>query len=138
MTLVLELQNGMPDHRTRKVRSPNCPNDITDEPDVASEGQMGQCGTCAWGFFTLESALPKTGEHAENLRLVPARLKDGSHAGYKSQCGLVSLYFDDAGRLGALRNICGEARFFPAIAGNWAVERFLKRFPELRAFRGAS
>lgn len=118
------------DPRFRLVRSPNCPNDIRREEGETPDERRGTCGSCAWGFYTMASDQHGVGEDPSPLGLTPIFL-DGAHAGYRSQCGGVKLYRDNAGRIGALKEVDGSARFFPGISGNWAFERYLNKHPEL-------
>ena len=126
------MHSVLSDPRTRTVRSPNCPNDIRrDEDDTGKKQRAGLCGSCAWGFFTFDSAFAQTGEPVRGLKLRKAVFANGGRAGYKSQCGRVELYFDQHGRLGALRDSDGVPGFFPGIVGNFAFERYLRAHPDL-------
>ena len=135
-TLLHSMPSNPTDPRFRAPRSPDCPNDITRE-EVARQSnggttipQAGLCGLCAWGFHTMESSEHQPGESVEGLALTPL-LSEGGHAGYKAQCGRVKLYMDNQGRVGAVRTVGGEERFFPGIEGNWAFERYRRAHPEL-------
>ncbi len=117
------------DMRLRTVRSPHCPNDVRDT-DGEEDDKRGTCGSCAWGFYNMESPLPQAGEDPAMLALTP--ISEGeAPAGYRSQCGTVTLYRDTSGRVGALRDIDGAQRFFAGIKDNWAYERYLRAHPEL-------
>ena len=118
------------DPRFMLPRSSECPNDAPAK--IVEQGLAGTCGQCAWGFYTQDSPIPGRGEAISTLSLTPV-LKDGSQEqlGYKARCGKVSVYRDQDGRVGAVRKIGGEERFFPAITGNWAAERYAERHPEL-------
>lgn len=111
------------DPRFRLPRSPECPNNAP--ADIVAQGKAGTCGSCAWGFYTMESQGHGRGEDPSGLSLKPAVGNDGVQLGYKSRCGRVELFRDAKGRVGALKKIGEEERFFPAIKGNWAAERFL-------------
>ena len=124
-------QSGNADARMRTVRSPHCPNDVRDT-DEEEDDKRGTCGSCAWGFYTMESPLPEAGEDPAPLSLSPIVSGDAP-AGYRSQCGTVTLYRDASGRVGALREMNGEQRFFAGITGNWAYERYLRANPELKS-----
>lgn len=110
------------DHRNRVVRAPECPNRIDKEdPD---DKVSGTCKGCAWGFITPEGK--GVGEDIAGLTLTP--LMDGDkQAGYQSHCGVVSLYTDQNGRIGAMRG----NRFFELIADNPAAVRFKREKPHL-------
>lgn len=108
-------------------RSPECPNNAP--ADVVAKGEAGTCGSCAWGLYTMDSPEHGRGEDAAGLSLKPALGQDGVQLGYKSRCGRVSVFRDAEGRLGALKKIDGEERFFPAIKGNYAAERYLAAHP---------
>lgn len=118
------------DRRLEETRSPNCPNDISREGDdtraLAAASGAGKCGGCAWGFFRFDAEGHQRGESIQDLELTRLATTDGRSAGYRSQCGSVELYQDQAGRIGAIRSIEGERRFFPGIKDNWAFERFTR------------
>lgn len=118
------------DPRYRLTRSPECPNDAPAQAALGKEA--GTCGFCAWGFYTMASAGHQQGEDLQELDL--ERVNDGeARAGYKAQCGMVKLYRDNQGRIGAVREIDGQERFFPGLKGNWAFERYLTRHPNMGA-----
>ena len=120
------------DPRFRLPRSPECPNDAP--ADIVKQGLAGTCGQCAWGFYTSNSPLPGEGESVGDLGLTPV-MKQGSseQLGYRARCGKVSIVRDKQGRVGAVRKVGGEERFFPSIDGNWAAVRYHERHPELQA-----
>lgn len=131
MTVLLMTKPSDPiDPRFRLPRSPECPNDAPAK--VVEQGLAGTCGQCAWGFYTSTSPLPGKGESVEGLVLTPV-MQQGSQQqlGYKARCGRVRVFRDQDNRVGAVRRVGGEERFFPAIAGNWAAERYKERHPEL-------
>lgn len=119
------------DPRFLLPRSPECPNGAP--ADIVAKGIAGTCGTCAWGFYTMESKVHGEGEIAAGLALEPALDQSGQQLGYKSRCGKVTIFRDKEGRIGALKKIEGEERFFPALNGNWAAERYFANHPELAA-----
>jgi len=95
------------DPRARVVRSPHCPN------------RTKACQHCAWGLVTSEGK--GEGELSTALQLVSA------NEGYKSDCGWIELFWDQHGRLGAVR----EGRFFPGIPENEAFVFFVRQKPLL-------
>lgn len=130
--LLMTRPSDREDPRFRLPRSPECPNDAPAK--IVEQGLAGTCGQCAWGFYTEDSPFPGRGEPADTLTLEPV-LKDGSseQLGYRARCGKVNVFRDQHGRVGAVRKIAGQERFFPALEGNWAAERYAERHPELKA-----
>lgn len=126
------MPSDIADPRNRLVRSPNCPNDIRREGDEVPDETKGTCGSCAWGFYSMESPVPSVGEDPFALELTQL-LADDAPMGYKAQCGSVTLYRDQSGRIGALREVEGGARFFPGDPENWAFKRYLKNNPSLKS-----
>lgn len=120
------------DPRFLRPASADCPNEIRpDEALALNRSDIGTCGHCAWGFYTPESSQHQLGESVANLGLMPAQGKDGAQAGYTSRCGKVRLFRDNHGRIGAMRRVGGEDRFFPGVEEKFAHERFVARNPEL-------
>lgn len=117
------------DPRYALPRSPHCPNDAPVK--VVEQGIAGTCGHCAWGFYNMDDKGHQPGEDASTLDLIPIVDEGGAQMGYKARCGKVNICKDEDGRVGALRRIDGEDRFFPGIKGNWAYERYLERHPAL-------
>lgn len=111
------------DPRNRMTRSPNCPNNI--EKEEVSIAEAGTCGTCAWGFYRTDAEGHQPGEPVEGLELSPV-YSGQQPAGYKAQCGSVRLMTDKDGRVGAVRKVGGEDRFFAGIKGNWAFDRYTR------------
>jgi hypothetical protein len=123
------------DWRQRVTRSPACPNSAPagiSADAVKTESKTGLCGHCAWGFHTMDAPGHQTGEDPAGLRLRTAT-ENGTAAGYRSECGDVTLYVDKDDRVGALREIEGKQRFFPGIGGNFAYERYLREHPAISA-----
>lgn len=110
-------------------RSPHCPNDAP--AHIVAQGVAGTCGHCAWGFYSLETQGHGEGEPANNLHLSSVVDEQGKWLGYKARCGKVNIVHDIAGRIGALRTVNGEQRFFPGSASNWAYQRYVARHPIL-------
>lgn len=140
MRTVLSMPSDPADPRYRAPRSPDCPNDITREGDEilarALSDKAGLCGLCAWGFYSMYAEGHQAGEPIHGLTLIPVLTGEG-YAGYKAQCGRVKLYRDQDGRIGAVKCVSGEERFFPGITGNWAFERYMREHPELSADEAA-
>lgn len=129
MHTVLSMPSNPADPRFRLPRSDDCPNDI--KPEEVRVEKAGLCGFCAWGFYRMEAEGPQRGESTAELTLTRVEDDRGTPLGYKAQCGKVELYRDQNGRIGALRKVRGESRFFPGIDGNWAYERYLAQNPSL-------
>lgn len=135
MTVLSTKPSDAADPRFYLPRSPHCPNDAP--ATIVAKGLAGTCGHCAWGFYTMESAGAQPGECPDRLGLVPVE-ENGSQLGYNARCGKVTLYRDKQGRVGALRNVGGQSRFFPGIEGNWALDRYIGLHPTLKGAAHAS